>query len=203
MPLVRARTPMGTRRHYRWGFGDWIPGTPSTDPNVYTTQAYIKALNLAQIAQEQKQNLLSSTVDAAACWDQFMGVGPAFNPDAYSKCIGSQDVISPQAAAAAAAGVPYSQNVFMTPAPAPSAPPPAPAPVAVAPKPPAQSNAPSPVYVGNGTSSSNGAAQPSLVQRFKETVVSSGNWFDGIPNWLLVAGGVGLGGALLFSRGSR
>lgn len=206
MPIVARSTPILARRiNYvprparlflvpRRGLGDCVLGQPSTDPNCFTTPAYIRALNLAQDTSEQKANLLPAGNDAA-CYDQYMSAGN-FNPDAYNKCIGAQDVTSPAFNAAAAAGTPFASNPYQnvvatTPPKPPAAPPPTPPP----PKPPAQSNAPAPVVVGGGSAQSNAPA-PTTVKPFSiwdnpMQTLFTGNAF-GIPNWWLTVGGGGL-----------
>jgi len=71
-----------------------------------------------------------------------------------------------------------------------------------------QSNAPAPKVVTTPVpaSSSNGAAKQAtavpiisaLIDQVKNVATSETNWFDGIPNWLLVA--LGLGGTVLVAR---
>jgi hypothetical protein len=100
---------------FHLGLGDCIPGQPSTDPNCFTTPAYIRALNLKQVSGEQAAGLISSSIDSAGCYDTYMTQGPNFNPDAYNRCIGAQDVTTPQFNAAARAGVSFAQNPYVPP----------------------------------------------------------------------------------------
>lgn len=171
-----------------------VLGQPSTDPNCFTTPAYIRALNLAQVAAEQKSGLLPTTGPggtSASCYDEFMS--PAnFQPDAYNKCIGAQDVTSAAFDAAAAAGVPFASNPYQTVVPV--APPAGSSPTPPPAKPPAQSNAPAPQKIGDGAAQSNAPAAstvaPSGFDQLASMVTASS--FDGIPNWALVVGGLGV-----------
>lgn len=181
------------------GLGDCVPGQPSTDPNCFTTPAYIRALNLKQDTSEQAQRLLPAG-DDAACYDQYMTQGPNFNPDAYNRCIGAQNVTSAAFNFAAASGVPFASNPYQSvvavAAPPKDATPP--------PKPPAQSNAPAPTTVGGGSGSSNAPAPvtvaPDMLGTLKNLVTESS--FDGVPNWALGIGAVGLAW-MVFGRKGR
>jgi hypothetical protein len=104
------------------------------------------------------------------------GEGTAFTPSGVD--------LAQITAAAVKAATQSNQSILQTPS---SAPVTNGAPISSGPT--AQSNAPSP-----------GIALPPSIQAFFST--PSGNWFDGIPNWLLIAGVVG-GGLLLFSGGRR
>lgn len=179
------------------GLGDCIPGQPSDDPNCYTTPAYIRALNLQQVADEQAQGLISKTADSAGCYDEYMAPGPNFNPDAYNKCIGAQDVISPGGATLAASGVTFANNVLLNPAATPA--PAAPAPITQQ-QVKTLTNAP-PVNAGTAPAST---VPPAGSSSSSSTGFNLSAWLQAaslgsIPNWMLVAG-VGGFGLFLYSR---
>lgn len=182
------------------GLGDCIPGQPSTDPNCFTTPAYIRALNLKQVSGEQAAGLISTSIDSAGCYDTYMAPGPNFNPDAYNKCIGAQDVTTPQFNAAARAGVTFAQNPYVPPitqaqvktlstAPPPNA--------GSAPTPPPGGGGSSGGGSGGGTGGSGGSTTPpfDLMAWLKSPLSAS---ID-VPKWWAVIGVGGLG-FFLYSR---
>jgi hypothetical protein len=221
MPIVARSTPIFARPHINYvirprrlqivggrryrGLADaCVLGQPSTDPNCFTTPAYIRALTLAQANQEVTGGLLPQETQAqeASCYDQFMS--PAnFQPDAYNRCIGAQDVTSATFDAAAQAGTPFASNPYQNIVPVVATPPPPPAsPTPPPPKPPAQSNAPAPTTVGGGAAQSNAPAAitvtPTLLGQLQNMVTAT--TFDSIPNWALGIGGLA---ALWFFFGRR
>jgi hypothetical protein len=229
MPIVARSTPIFARPHINYvirprrlqivggrryrGLADaCVLGQPSTDPNCFTTPAYIRALTLAQANKEVTGGLLPQETQAqeASCYDQFMSPGN-FQADAYNRCIGAQDVTSAAFDAAARAGTafaanPYQNVVAVTP-PAAASPTPPP------PKPPAQSNAPQSKTVGGGAGQSNAPAA-TTVTPLSTTVPPFSIWDDpmktfftgnafGIPNWWVTLGGGGLLAWFLFGRRKR
>jgi hypothetical protein len=69
--------------------------TPSTDPAVFTSPDYIKQSNQAIYAEQANKGLIPPFTQAQfdQWWSQYMQPGAGFNPDAFNKAIGGQDVV--------------------------------------------------------------------------------------------------------------
>lgn len=67
-----------------------VPFAVSTDPTVYTTNAYDKARNQDSLAADANAGRIPPFTQAQfdAAWSQYMQPGPNFNPDAFNRAMG-------------------------------------------------------------------------------------------------------------------